>query len=272
MIIFLYTDKNCEYQAIACIKSLLPRVRETDKIVYYTIGFDCSFEAKNLQKIKIGYKKYPTFHYYKAELSLMTMDLFPNEEHFIFTDTDVLFSKRFNSLVLEHTYSYPLASYGPHEFPYTYEIINGKELVYNELALMSYYGVTHRCPRYVWSCIYVFNRNCRDFFEEYTSMCRNEYLLANRKWYYPFHDETPFNVCLFKRKAEANLGFAFVNTHNPEIVRLVESKNIKDTRMGLNIDAMGNDWEYIHDSEKVIMYHGFKNKDQIDIALKHLVP
>ena len=74
MVIFLYTDKNCEYQGISCIKSLLPRVNKNDKIVYYTIGFDSSFEAPFLQKIRIGYKKYPTFHYYKSELSLMTME------------------------------------------------------------------------------------------------------------------------------------------------------------------------------------------------------
>jgi hypothetical protein len=272
MIIFLYTDKNCEYQAIACIKSLLPRIGKSDKILYYTIGFDSSFESPCLQKVRIAYKKYPTFHYYKSELSLMTMDLFPNEENFMFTDTDVLFSKRFNPSKLVHTHSYPLASYGPHEFPYTYEVINGKEVVYNELALMEYYGVTHRCKRYVWSCIFVYNKQCRDFLEEYTSICKNEYLHAKRKWYYPFHDETAFNVCLFKRKAEANLGFAFVNTHNPEIVRIVESNVIKDKRMGLNIDEMGNDWEYINDSEQVIMYHGFKNKEQIDTALKYLIP
>lgn len=271
MIIFLYTDKNCEYQGIACIRSLLPRLNREDRIVYYTIGFESTFECNNLQKIKIGYKNYPTFHYYKAELSLMTMDLFPDEEHFMFTDTDVLFSHRFNPAFLAHTYNYPLASYGPHEFPFTYEIINGKEVIYNELALMDYFGVKKRGKRYVWSCIYVFNRYCRDFFEEYTSMCKNEYLLARRKWYYPFHDETSFNICLFKREASENLGFAFVNTHNPEVVRIVEGEVIKDKRLGLNIDALGNDWEYINDSEKVIMYHGFKNKDQIDKALSYLL-
>lgn len=271
MIIFLYTDKNCEHQAVSCIRSLLPRLREKDKIVYYTIGFDSEFSDVKLQKIKIGYKKYPTFHYYKAELSLMTMDLFPNEEHFMFTDTDVLFSRRFNTALLEHTYSYPLASYGPHEFPFTYEKTDAGDIIYNELALMEYFGVKTRGKRYVWSCIYIFNRKCREFIEEYTSMCKNEYLSARRKWYFPFHDETPFNVCLFKRQADANLGFAFVNTHNPEVVKYVENNVIKDKRMGINIDNLGNDWEYIYDSEQVLMYHGFKNKEQMELALSYIL-
>lgn len=267
----MYTDKNCEYQAIACIQTLLPRIRPTDKIVYYTIGFNSDYEANNLYKMKIGYKDYPTFHYYKAELSLLTMDLFPHEEHFLFTDTDVLFSKRFNPALVEHTHEYPLASFGPHEYPFIYETINGEQIIYNETKLMDYLGVKQRSLRYVWSCIYSFNRKCRDFMEEYTSFCKNEYLIARRKYYFPFHDETSFNVCLFKRNASQSLGYAFVNTHNPDLVKIVETNDIKDKRVGMNIDALGNDWEYIHDSEKVIMYHGFKNKTQIDLALKNIL-
>ena len=271
MIIFLYTDKNCEYQAIACIKSILPRIDDSVKILYYTIGFDSTFDAKNLYKMKIGYKDYPTFHYYKAELSLMTMDLFPNEETYIFTDTDVLFSRRFNPNLLMHSYSYPLASFGPHEYPFIFKQENGQMVIFNETAMMQYFNVKDRTLRYVWSCFYVFNKSCRDFMEEYTSMCKNEYLRLNRQVYYPFHDETPFNVCLFKRNATESLGYAFVNTHNPELVKVVENEIISDTRIGNNIDSLGNDWEYIEDSRKVILYHGFKNKEQIDLALKHLI-
>lgn len=271
MIIFLYTDKNCEYQAIACIQSMLPRLTDDVKILYYTIGFDSKFVAKNLQKVKIEKRNYPTFHYYKAELSLMTMDLFPTENDFIFTDTDVLFSRRFSPSTLKHTYNYPLASYGPHEFPFTYEKVNGKDIIYNELALMEYFGVKNRNKRYVWSCFYVFNRSCREFLEEYTSMCKYEYLLARRKWYYPFHDETPFNVCLFKRNANENLGFAFLNTHNPDLLKIVENEDIVNRRMGMNIDNLGNDWEYINDSKSIIMYHGFKNPEQLRKGLEYLL-
>ena len=271
MIIFLYTDKNCEYQAISCIKSLLPRLREQDKILYYTIGFDSSFEADKLKKIRISYKPYPTFHYYKAELSLITLELFPKEEHFMFTDTDVLFSRRFNPAFIEHTHHYPLASFGPHEYPFIYEIIDGNQIVYNELDLMKYFGVPTRTLRYVWSCVYSFNHKCKEFFEEYTSMCKNEYLLARRKVYFPFHDETAFNVCLFKRNATESLGYAFLNTHNPHLVKAVETTVIKDTKCGMNIDSLGNDWEYIHDSEKILLYHGFKDQENINKALEHLL-
>lgn len=266
----MYSDKNCEHQAIFCIESLIPRLKASDKILYYTVGFDSNYKAKNLHKVKIGYKDYPSFHYYKAELSLATMDFFPEEDHFIFTDTDVLFSKRFNSDNLRHQYEYPLASFGPHEYPFLYETIDNQQIIYNETKLMEYLGVPQRSLRYVWSCFYSYNRKCRDFLEEYTSFCKNQYLLARRKWYYPFHDETSFNVCLFKRKATQSLGFAFVNTHNPSLVESVENYNVAN-KLGGNLDQLGNDWEYVHDSNTVILYHGFKNYEPTKEALKYLI-
>lgn len=272
MIIFLYTDKNCEYQAFSCIQTLLPRLRENDRIVYYTIGFDSVYEFNKVKKVRLApIPSYPTFHFYKAELSLLTMDMFPDEQHFMFTDTDVLYSRRFNPASIEHTHSYPLASMGPHEYPFIYEVIDGNRIVYDENALMRYFNVPHRTMRYVWSCIYSFNRNCRDFFEEYTSMCKNEYLIPRKKIYFPFQDETGFNVCLFKRNATQNLGYAFLNTHNPELVKKVETEVIKDQRIGMNIDSLGADWEYVYDSTQIIMYHGFKDRNKMYQTMNYLL-
>ena len=63
---------------------------------------------------------------------------------------------------------------------------------------MKYFNVEKRSQRYVWSCFYSFNPNCREFFEEYTAMCKNKYLMDRRKDYFPYADETPFNICLWK--------------------------------------------------------------------------
>lgn len=272
MVLFLYSDKNCEYQAIACIKSLKDKITDDVIILYYTIGFESNFECKNLRKLKIDYKDYPSFHYYKAELSLLTLKLHPEEKYFIFSDTDILYSKRFDFSKLKHDLPYPLASFGPHESPFTYETIGDDVIVYNEQKTMNYFNVPHRTMRYVWSCFYTFNHNCLDFLEEYTSICQNKYLLSKRKWFFPFHDETSFNVCLWKRNATENLGHAFVNTHSFELVKKVEESNdISDQYTGNNIDTMGADWEYIHDSSKVICYHGFKEKEGIDKTLKYLI-
>jgi hypothetical protein len=271
MVLFLYSDKNCEHQAISCIKSLANKITDDVKIVYYTIGFKTDFNFKNLTSLQIAYKsQYPTFHYYKAELSLLTMKLFP-DKHYMFTDTDILYSKRFSFDKMKSDLPYPLASFGPHEYPFLWKIENDTKIIMDEVMLMEYFNVKSRSQRYVWSCIYSFSEHATDFFEEFTSMCNNKYLLSKRKDYYPMHDETSFNICLWKRNADKNLGYAFLNTHLLESVKKVEENNLKDVRLGTNIDSQGNDWEYINDSEKIIGYHGFKDEEDINKALTYLL-
>ena len=270
MVLFLYSDKNCEHQAISCIRSLTHKITNDVKIVYYTVGFNSDFEFKNLHKFRIELKpEYPTFHFYKSDLSILTMDLFPNE-HYVFTDTDVLFSRRFDFDMVKHSESYPIASYGPHEYPFMWHIINGEKRIYNEIPLMNYFNVKERSQRYVWSCFYSFNSNCREFFEEYTSMCKNRYLMDRRHEYFPYADETPFNICLWKRNANKNYGFAFVNTHLLETVKEVES-GVSNKQFNNSLDAFGSNWEYVKDSSKVMLYHGFKEKNSMEETVNYLV-
>lgn len=268
---FLYSNKEYEHQAIGCIKSLKYKLNDDNKIVYYTIGFKSSYSAPNVTCIQLGFKDYPRYHFYKSELSLLTMELFPNETHFIFSDTDILFSKKFNFNKLKHDYTYPLASFGPHEYPFIYEIINNETIIHDETRLMNYFNVSKRSMQYTWSCIYAFNRSCKDFLEEYTSMCQNKYLSSKNLYYYPFADETAFNICLWKRNATHNLGYAFLNTHNPESVKFVEEHNLIDIHLGKNIDDLGADWEYVGDSSNIICYHGFKFDYDINPTLEYLI-
>jgi hypothetical protein len=102
-------------------------------------------------------------------------------------------------------------------------------------------------------------------------MCKNKYLLKKRKYYFPFHDETPFNICLWKRNATQSLGYVFVNTHLLSTVQLVEENNITDKQLGTIIDGQGADWEYIHNSSDVIFYHGFKEPKQTEVVLDFLL-
>lgn len=270
MVIFLYSDKNCEHQAINCIKSLIHKITEDVKVVYYTIGFESSFEFKNLHKYKIELKPdYPTFHFYKAELSLLTMELFPNN-FYVFTDTDVLFSRRFSFEKVKHHETYPIASFGPHEYPFIWRDINGERRIYNEIPLMNYLNVNERSQRYVWSCFYSFNERCRDFFEEYVSICKNKYLMDRRDVYFPYADETAFNVCLWKRNAIKNYGFGFVNTHLLSTVKQVED-GLSNTQFQNAVDAYGYNWEYVNDAETVMLYHGFKEKEEMELTVDYLL-
>ena len=270
MIVFLYSNKECEHQAVACIRSLT-HIIDTIKVVYYTIGFDSNFEFKNLYKVRYPYKpEFPRFHFYKSELSLVTMEMFP-DEHYFFTDTDVLFSRRFTPERVYHTHDYPLASYGPFDYPFSWEMHGNNKIIYDEKALMNYFNVPQRTQRYVWSCGYSYNSKSRDFLEEYISMCRNQFLQKNPKTYFPYADETAFNICLWKRNATQNLGFAFVNTIRASTVQLVENTTRSHFRVGNQQDEFGADWEYVGEPENVLWYHGFKRNEEMLPALEYLL-
>lgn len=271
MVLFLYSDKNCEHQAIACIKSLSHKITDDVKIVYYTIGFDSNFKFKNLYKIRILPKpEYPRYHFYKSELSLLTMDLFP-DDYYAFTDTDVLFSRKFSFEKIKNNESYPLASFGPHEYPLIWQDTPNGRVIFNETKLMQYFNVPSRTQRYVWSCFYTFNCKCRDFFEEYTSICKNQYLQRNAQEYFPYADETAFNICLWKRNATNNLGFAFVNTHLLSTVTFVETNSLSDYNINNVLDSWGNNWEYVENSNNVLLYHGFKQEKEMNETLNFLL-
>lgn len=271
MIIFLYSNEAYEYQARACITSIKNKMPDNMRIVYFTIGFISKLSDTNLIKVPIPERDYPSFHYYKAGLSLDVMDMFPEETNFFFTDTDVLFSPRVNFTKLTHNHIYPLGVFGPHEHPFIWESTDGKTTNYDEELLMKYMNVPSRTVQYQLSCFYAFNRNNYEFFEEYASLCNNEYLMKRRKHYYPFHDETPFNVCLWKRKAITSLGHVMVNTHILHTVKMVEEKTIKKFKPGTNLDNFGADWEYVHDSNQVILYHGCKEEQSIKEILQYLL-
>jgi len=297
MVVFFYTDKNCEFQAKYCVESIVPRMKKNDKLVYFTVGFSSNLSYDNLTKIRIPYKDYPTFHYYKAELSLAIMDYFPEEEHFCFTDTDIVFSKRLDFEKIKSDTEYPLASMGPHEFPFIYEDLKPHDtvsegvfkgmirlktgeygmpsndiIIYDEVPCSKYFNVQERTMRYVWSCFYTFNRSSRDYFEEYVSMCQNKYLQKHRKWVFPFHDETAFNVCLWKRGANKNLGYAFVNTHNVDFIKKIETEESTiEKETGKNLDGLGANWEYVHNSNDVMFYHGIKDEETFKESIKVVI-
>jgi hypothetical protein len=76
---------------------------------------------------------------------------------------------------------------------------------------------------------------------------------------------------LWKRGATKNLGFGFVNTHRIDTIKKVEESKAKGKYGGNSYDAFGTDWEYIHDSDSVLLYHGFKEKNDMEEAVDYLL-
>lgn len=266
MVVVLYSDQNYEYQVVSCLETIRKKINNNIKILYVSVGFESDIEFPNLMKYRMEINPiYPHFCFYKPEVCLIAMNIFPGE-NFIFTDTDTLFSPRFQPDKMIHSNPYPLASFGEYEYPYHWELVDGETMIYDEVKLSKYFGVGDRTQRYVLSCFFTFNEYCRDFMEEWYSMCTNTYLLDRRKIYFPFPDETAFNVCLWKRGATENLGFGFLNEWQPSVIKEIEEWFIQ----GGNLIEPNKQWSYLTDTSKLFFYHGMKDKNQLQEAWSYL--
>jgi len=271
MTIVLFSDEKYELNAIQTIKSLTYKITDDVKIVYYTVGFESKFKYKNLitHKVEIN-PLYYRFNFYKPELCLLALDQYP-DTHYLYTDIDILFSNRLDLKKLEHNEPYPLASLGPVEFPCIWETIENKVHVYTENNLANYFGIKDRTMRYCWSSILSFNNESRDFLEEWMSMCNNKFLLKQTYKMFTYQDETPFNVCLWKRGATKNLGFAFLNTEDIHKLIYTEENRLNNFSYGECLDVNNFDWESFTNYDDVIAYHGLKDVNVIETAVTYLL-
>lgn len=267
--ILFYSDEKYEYQAETLLKSFELNGKMNYNFLYYTIGFTSTIEFPNLvkkewpvdEKIprtnqRVDGVDRPIFEFYKPDICLDALEMYDN---LLFMDVDMVISRRFDVGNILNDKSYPLAILSVFEYPF--KLTNepdGSITIYNELALMEYYNVPKRSMWYTGVCFILFNRNCLDFIKEWRSMCKNEFLLQKQVVYFPYPEETPFNLCLWKRGVTENLGHAFVNTHKFSTIKLIEES---DDIINCQIDP-NNIYEFCYDSSKIMFYHGTKHKDE----------
>jgi len=264
MKIVFFTDINFEYMAESLIKSLL--IQKVDcELVYYTIDFKSTIEYPNL--IKKYWKKditKPRFEYYKPDILLDALDSFDDND-FIFLDSDIIVGKRFDINNLKHNFDFPMTSVGNWDQPFQLEYFEYcKEIRFDEWMLMEYLGVKERSMNYVYSCFMSFNRKCIDFLKEWKSFCNNSYLMEKRKFYYPFHDETSFNVLLWKRRFNKNYGRIYFNTLYFEALKFVEETEEFQGRV-FSVPE-----QYTDNTSYIIFYHGIKDHNELENSLEYL--
>ena len=266
--VVFYSDKNYEYQAKSLIESILLNMKDDINMFYYTIGFESDIEHSRLVKIPmdIDEKKSTgrTFEFYKPNVILEHLDRFGGKS--LFLDTDIIIGKRFNMDFFENKYDYPLLPNGNWSHPYAFE----GNTRYDESALMNYFGVSERSMEYVYSNIISFSEKCRDFIMEWKSICDNQYLTSKRKIYFPFSDETPINVVLWKRNVRNNLGRVYLNTLEFEPFKYIEeNENIKGDPT-INNGIMESDLLRCDNSSNIMLYHGIKNESVLDKVIMYI--
>lgn len=270
MNIVFYSDKNYEYQAKSLIESILINCTQHVNLIYYTIGFTSNLYYKNLIKriFPIDVKK-TRFEFYKPSIILDAIDVFGGD--ILFFDTDIIIGRRFDLNRLVHDNEYPLLSFGNWDYPFrTTGFINGEyENFCNEEHLMGYFGVKSRSMNYVYTCMISLNEKCRDIILEWKSMCENEFLLIDEGKYFPFRDETPMNIILWKRGVKNNFGRIFLNTTKFEPFRFIEENENISGDPNINCGIFNNDLMRCDNSSNVMFYHGIKDKKELSKVIEY---
>jgi lipopolysaccharide biosynthesis glycosyltransferase len=270
MKIVFYSDKNYEHQAKSLIESILINGESDIQMIYYTIGFESTLNYKNLTKkiYPLDVKK-PKFEYYKPSILLDAIDYFGG--NFLFLDTDIIVGRRFNKDKFIHNFNYPLLSIGNWDYPFVCKLVDNEyQNVCDETNLMKYFGVARRSMNYVYTCIISFNESCRDFIFEWKSMCDNEYLLANRETYFPFPDETPMNILLWKRDIQNNYGRIYLNTLEFVPLKYIEENDNVVGDPNINNGIMGSDLMRCDNSSNVMFYHGIKDANILNEVVEYI--
>ena len=271
MKILLYSDAGYENMVDAFLVSREYSWMTHIPVIYYCVGFDSKLKYENLEirRFELDPDR-PDLTFYKPSILL---DSLKYDDHICYMDSDIVLSKRFDSSVIQNpTFNFPIASSGPQEHVWFWEKYPDQDvIIYDEKKLMEYYGVSGRSCAYLWASMITYNRNCIDFIEEWESILSNKYLLEDRKSYFPFREETAFNITMWKRGITHYLDFIFFNTMSFESFLKMETEENAVVERDSNYSFGRNDgrlYEVCEDSSKILFFHGFKPGEELDSVVK----
>lgn len=243
-------------------------------VVFYMVGYDSAIEYPGLIKRRWDpVVERDNFQLYKPHIMLQSLEF---EGSLIYFDTDILLGKRFSLDSLRCDLDYPLACVGPLNHVYHWEVDSeGNSYYHDENLLMSYYGVPERTTAYMWTSMLSYNQSCKDFLIEWCSIMDNVYfhIDGRTKSYFPFGDETAFNVLMWKRKCVQTLPRYFVNTTLFETMRKVENDdgythyqdNFENNSPPVEL------YERCDSSDQVQFYHGMKDHQNLLKTLSWMI-
>jgi len=283
MIIVTFSDKNYEPYVENLYNSfkLSGGFEKGHIFVFYTVGFYSDWNESNLIKIPFPIPgKSPRMNFYKPRILLDIMERFPGCESYCFIDSDAIVGRRldFDLLLKDRSFDFPLSSHHTFEIPFTWNSLEDGTVRHNTTnSLCEYFNVPVRVDintldtslqsmRYVQNCFILFSERHKDFLLEWMSICENEFLWSRHVEYFPYQDETAFNMLLWKYGVKESLGFMLINTHKFETIKMLEHDDgIMNTMFDPELP-----WGYCFDSSQIMLYHGTKVQEE-NIKIKQYI-
>jgi autotransporter strand-loop-strand O-heptosyltransferase len=196
--ILIYCDKQNESLSLNLIESF-DRLSDKYMIYFYTIGFDSEVKKDNV--IKQRFDEIPRLPHIQLYKPLLIQDLLTKAEAFVYVDSDAIVSKHFNyEQLLNSVKDYPKGSYIPGwDEPCYWYTDNGVRYELGYQILMQYLGVPKKTQQWASSCMLAVNKSCKDFVDEWVTVCMKKDLWgADWRKYFVVGEEAPYNILLWK--------------------------------------------------------------------------
>lgn len=277
------------------IKSI--RLFSDYKIVLYTINCDAEFDYDNLIKIRydvedLGDSNFIFIHdsdadnYYidrELDFSYKILTLKPeiisnalnngvNEG--IYLDADMFVNNNIDDLFesMSSISNYPLATEGVFETM----SFNGEFDI--EVPLMKKLGVQKK-TWYRQTGLFLFNKKCKNFIESWLMHCKDKEIVQNWREFAPYHEETIFNVLLWKNDYNKRLKQSYLNIINLDTIRYFEQVNVEKyyseqmKRVPIPIhEGVDKSWlNFCKDKKQVKTFHGLKNLKELENIYKYFI-
>jgi len=226
------------------------------------------FADNDLQSGKIGIVErgdFNTYYTLSRKQTVLLDALNDGLEEGIFLDADGLVRENIDDSFdyLKDCDDYPLIGKGLFEYMMLYGKGNpfiGDTL---EMPIMNLLGIPQRSMHYVQTNFILFNKNCKNFFEECVSISNNRNILNHNLLYAPYHDETIINVVLWKRNAKKHLPLVHFNLSDFESLL----NFYKTNKSGVINDSP---WHIIpSDKNEIKFFHGCKSITDLDKCLEY---
>lgn len=255
-------------------------------IIVYSYNFDYKPKHQNVYTKRLDDEnlKYPEFentnnipdhmgivnradyntYYTLSRKSVVLLDSINNGlEDGVFLDADGLVRENIDEVFdwSKDCTDYPLIGRGQFEYMMLYGKGDPSKGMSLEQPLMNLLGIKGRTLHYAQTNVILFNKNCKEFFEECNSVANNKNILRHNLFYAPYHDETIMNVLLWKRNANKQLPLVHFNLTNFE--ELQKFNNSKS-----DVYLNGSAWHQIPKNKNDIkFFHGCKSVSELDKCL-----
>lgn len=228
------------------------------------LGSDNLYDQKVDGNFYIKREKVDIYNILTERITIIEHALTNYADTVVYIDSDSIATENIDRIFdMYHDEPYAMATEGIYDWMFydgrgaceTRDDMTGT-LEYNACQL---FGVDQSVrQRYRTTNLFIAGQNAIPFLDEWMSMAKHPEVLKNREFYAPFHEETLYNVLLWKYNYIDGLPYLYMNGNSEEIERVwIKNAFINDT-------YFLREWVRVPEKKKnLLVFHGEKRIDEM---------